>query len=456
MSTRSIRSPDRPAWASLRAAFLAVAAGAITLPVNAQSTSDAASRGYFQELFNDVLRAVDCPEAGVCGEAFGRDIDRVSPHLVPALNRLIARTIASFPLVATNAEFDVVGRGRLDYAYANIGPIYGETAATLGLSIVDAGFNVAAFRLTTLRRVPVRSIHFYLVAADLGGDEVRGDVRQEQEYLDLALQLGLEVRYAVVYFTYGLRDNLDIGVALPLIAIGVDAHVRGVLSDNYRAQFDPESDPYYFFGEPDQLTYASRDSTRSIAGAGDVALRFKYAPALDPIVRTALLLDVRLPTGQRQNFLGTGAANARLLAIAERTSNSLDAYVNAGYQWRGAYGDPHRLEASGGVNVRLGARAALLAGVLASVALSPDRDLDRLAGPESPGTVDAQQIAGYPNARSNMPPRARAAQVLATLGIKYLPSTRLTLLANMLTPIVDDGLRFPIAPTLGLSYNLTW
>jgi hypothetical protein len=57
----------------------------------------------------------------------------------------------------------------------------------------------------------------------------------------------------------------------------------------------------------------------------------------------AVALDVRLPTGNAMDLLGSGATGLRPFAIWSRTFGNVSPHVNVGYQWNGSSvlaGDP--------------------------------------------------------------------------------------------------------------------
>jgi hypothetical protein len=70
----------------------------------------------------------------------------------------------------------------------------------------------------------------------------------------------------------------------------------------------------------------------SASGLGDVVLRGKYN-FLDPAKGSgvAVALDLRVPTGDEANFLGTGVTQAKLYAIGSWALNKWSPHFNLGY-----------------------------------------------------------------------------------------------------------------------------
>jgi len=117
--------------------------------------------------------------------------------------------------------------------------------------------------------------------------------------------------------TYGLRDDLDVSITVPLIysRFGLDVVTR---------RFDPDF--------PGLDRHSPHDSA---FGVGDVFLRAKYLFRGD-YPRLAAGLVLRLPAGDEENFLGTGDTEVTPLLYASTppvfvaSRVRLQGYVNAG------------------------------------------------------------------------------------------------------------------------------
>ena len=71
------------------------------------------------------------------------------------------------------------------------------------------------------------------------------------------------------------------------------------------------------------------------SGPGDVTLRFKQTVKKTQTQGLALALDVRLPTGDERNLLGTGAPGVQPFAAWSASYGTFSPHVNGGYQWNG-------------------------------------------------------------------------------------------------------------------------
>src|SRR5207302_758110 len=74
----------------------------------------------------------------------------------------------------------------------------------------------------------------------------------------------------------------------------------------------------------------------SASGIGDVTLRLKGFAKGGRAGSAAFGLDLRLPTGDAMNLLGTGAAGVQPFAILSTTVDRVSPHVNVAYQWNGS------------------------------------------------------------------------------------------------------------------------
>src|SRR5262249_40845246 len=110
--------------------------------------------------------------------------------------------------------------------------------------------------------------------------------------------------------SYGVADWLDAGVAVPISHISLDARVDAQIQRLSTAHNAPG---IHRFPDGGSTTTFRPSGTKT--GIGDVTLRAKARLADMPMGGAALLVDVRLPTGDEDNLLGTGHTQVRGLAI---------------------------------------------------------------------------------------------------------------------------------------------
>jgi len=101
--------------------------------------------------------------------------------------------------------------------------------------------------------------------------------------------------------TYGVLDNLDVNILVPLIAthFNVTATTQQLFVAPPSGGFVPQPGPAL-----------SATSAAQKNGIGDILLRAKYQLPRWDILRSAAGLQLRLPSGDKDNFQGTGTFEA--------------------------------------------------------------------------------------------------------------------------------------------------
>ncbi len=219
-----------------------------------------------------------------------------------ALADTIANTAArSLPIISAsagityryNTELDVFERSS-----DTLGPIFMERPDTIGRS----KFNI--------------NVSWQYVEFDEYDGEDLDDLENEDPIITrvvdgsgnpvgftanrLQYRLGLQNQIVAFSGTYGILDDLDVNLTLPLIAtnfkVGVTQQQEFVAGPD--GIFTPLT------GSP--ITGRSTEDKFSV---GDMLLRFKYQlPRIaDGMVRSAAGLQFRLPTGNEDDFQGTGS-----------------------------------------------------------------------------------------------------------------------------------------------------
>ncbi|MCI0636014.1 MAG: DUF3187 family protein, partial [Actinobacteria bacterium] len=113
--------------------------------------------------------------------------------------------------------------------------------------------------------------------------------------------VGLTVDEVTLAATYGITDDLDVNLTLPILAstLSIDARARTFTrnpNDNSLVPVPPGR-------RPDRFS----QGTAHAAGVGDLLLRAKYRFWTHPWVELAGGLVLRMPTGDKDDFQGTGA-----------------------------------------------------------------------------------------------------------------------------------------------------
>jgi hypothetical protein len=199
------------------------------------------------------------------------------------------------------------------------GPIFGERATTLGRGAVLAGVNHTGVRFTRVRGVPLEGVRLTFTqgaAAPATADA-----------LDLRLAVDYDMAVTALFATVGVVDRVDVGVVVPV----VQTRLRGEsLASVVAGGAGPSSTVIGGTAAAPVLASRQRIAGRA-SGIGDVALRAKVNLVDRPAGGFGVLGDVRLPTGDADDLLGSGALAVRVLGVYSGRFGGLVPHVNAGY-----------------------------------------------------------------------------------------------------------------------------
>jgi hypothetical protein len=209
----------------------------------------------------------------------------------------------------------------------SFGPILADRAETIGKGKFTFGFNFQRFTFDTIEGLDLNSVPavFTHDDAQLGGG--RSDI------VTTVNSISTQVSQFNSFFTYGISKQVDVSLALPVIA--VDMNLASVATIH---RIGTASNPaiHYFAdasgGFGDTRTYTSSGSA---SGLGDVILRVKASAPKSGPTTLALTVDTRFPTGDERNLLGSGAWGVRPTIILSWATKNVAPHVNVAYQWNG-------------------------------------------------------------------------------------------------------------------------
>ncbi|MGH7495135.1 MAG: transporter, partial [bacterium] len=197
----------------------------------------------------------------------------------------------------------------------------------------------------------------------------------------------------------------------------------------------------------------------SATGFGDIALRVKYSFLRGSNVDLAALLDVRLPTGEEENFLGAGETNTRIAGIASKKFGNFTPHLNLGYERRPADFDSDQFEIIAGFDQKIASGVTFAAEFFGAFALDNGETLHFF--PEGSVTISDSftNSNNEPGALvrhinfTNIPDRKNDQTLDASLGFRAAFSEQFLILGNVIVPLNDGDLRSSVAPTIGATIN---
>ena len=216
-----------------------------------------------------------------------------------ALAQDIAVTNANnIPIISASAGFTYRYNPQLEVferSAETLGPIFLERPETLGQGKFNVNVSWQYVEYNEFDGQSLRNLHgngpIVLRNVDAAGNLIGFEAD------NLQYRLGLQNNIVAFSFTYGILDNLDVNLLMPILTTALDV---GVTKQQVQT-----AGPDGTFA-PDRLSPVSGFTSGNAFGPGDLLLRLKYQlPQLDWF-RSAAGLQMRFPTGRAADFQGTG------------------------------------------------------------------------------------------------------------------------------------------------------
>ena len=365
-------------------------------------------------------------------------------------NAALASQLSALPLPAPSSGFTYTMDATLGVftrSTQSFGPIMAERAETIGKNKWAVGFAVQHFSFDGIEDIDLGELPavFTHDGAAPGG---RADVVTTSSNVKATLT------QQISFVTYGLGERFDASLAVPIVIADLS-----VTSDATIQRLGTASNTIVHYYDNGSGVGSTREYSRSghATGLGDLTLRLKgQAARWGGDNGLALALDVRMPTGDEEDLLGSGAWGVRPFVATSFGLGAFSPHLNLGYQWNG--------ESLLAGNVVTGEKADLadeLAYVVgADVAVG--QRLTLCADLVGRYVIDASRVAtttfvGLDTAATQFPDikfeQGSYNQSSLALGLKANPAGRLLVVFNVLLKLDDHGLRDKVTPLLALDYT---
>lgn len=285
------------------------------------------SSGGSQVTFNSALTGIYTERNGLSDVTNAGTYESAFPVLQAATvidaNIGIALSILPLPSPASGLVYKTDPVTGVEVpASGTLGPIFTERAETIGknkyyISVTHQDFHFSSYDGQSLNGLNLLSPGGQSSGVVLGS--------QPQSTVPSTLTMGADIRLSqnVAFLTYGATNRIDVSVAVPLMH-------AAVASEMYNATIyagDGMGHPYCWCvdtGTPGLAPTAQSPnglylpviakSSLGKTGIGDVLFRVKGTVVESGHIDLALGADLRLPTGDAMNFLGTGTTSVRPFA----------------------------------------------------------------------------------------------------------------------------------------------
>jgi hypothetical protein len=375
------------------------------------------------------------------------------------LNAAIVSQLATFPLGSSSGSFTYTydpTLGVFTRSTDTFGPSFAERAQTAGRGKLSVGLNYLSSRYSSLDNVQLDdgSITLFLAHEDTNNDGTLLNPFFEGDIIETRLFFELESNTVALYANYGLSDRLDVGVAVPYTSIDVAARID--------ARIEPLASgaaPIHRFA--DGSLKRSFSESGSASGIGDVILRGKYRFGGQEGLRFALAADVRLPSGNEEDLLGTGAFQLKPYLIASGSLGRVYPHLNLGYTFSLGESDnigeiPDEFNYTVGFDTPLHPRVSIALDVLGRYLVDTNR-LVKVERPfrYAPGPAPAgQQPAIVEVTRIEYALEQDSVNLLlGAFGVKYNLFGNFVLSGNVFVPLNNNGLRSDLTVTIGGDFS---
>jgi outer membrane putative beta-barrel porin/alpha-amylase len=260
---------------------------------------------------------------------------------VRQLNVTLAAQLASFPLASSSGgfTFGLGPRGEVVPTSTTFGPLFAERAVTIGRKQFNFGFtfqgtNYSSFDDQSLKpdSTGLRFISQHNDCCPATGPNNPSNTTDfnptfERDLLLSTLRATIETKTTAFFANYGVTPRFDVGVAVPIVSVNIDARVDGEIL----RLGSGDASTTHSFDRATGSRITSRAGSGSATGLGDILLRAKYNLYRTGTTAFAAALDMRVPTGDKDNLLGTGATQAQPFFVASGEYGRLSPHVNFGY-----------------------------------------------------------------------------------------------------------------------------
>jgi len=372
--------------------------------------------------------------------------------MIAFLTTAIGSNVANAPIGSTSGGETFRFEGGVPVRTSiSSGPIFAERGQTLGKGRTVVGIGRSSSHLSSLRGVDLSNIEGFFTHQNVdfaGCDSAQGGLscklmgvpNLENDVMQFKLNLDLHVQVTSIYATFGLFDNFDVGIVVPVVSTSMHGQ-----SDAQVIPFGGPTAAHFFAGTTtNPVLSATRQVEGNATGLGDVAVRSKLSVFQSPRTSVGILGEARFATGNQDELLGAGAFSSRGLAIVSATFGPVSAHGNAGYLYRAGSFSNSAVIGTLGFDQLIGDRVTLAADMVSELQVGKSK----LQLPQ-PVQYD------YPFKRTINPtsiPEIADDIVNGSLGFKFATGGGFTIVTNALIPLNRGGLRANITYTTGLEF----
>jgi hypothetical protein len=405
----------------------------------------------------------------------------ISTNYLGTLNKDIATQLALLPLVSPAQGISLTfdrSLGAYTVSTDSFGPIFSERASTIGRHRLSIG---ASYQYQKFDTVDGINLHNFPTAYIYDQQQDRcsqfndpqnvGICAGLRDYFVAENRIDLRVSQINTYATFGITKNIDISVSVPFVSIKMAATADTHIVQNgggisYFATGGPRGECADAVGSM-PCYHKVFTNAQHASGIGDITVRGKATVKRWERAGMAAGVDVRIPTGESFDFLGSGALGIRPFVVWSQDGR-ISPHANFGYQWNGksALGGDVTTGVKGSLPGELLYSAGVEAGVTRRVTATLDlvgqrlfnANSDTLTQVMAPGAICTNfcdPASPYPPTPvTTISPSTGSYGInSAALGARFNPFGKLLISADVLLKLDSGGLRSKYVPLVSAIYT---
>lgn len=396
-----------------------------------------------------VTRTTSAP-VSVLDPTTGKVTQSLGGSSLASLSPTLATQLSELPIATAVSGSGLTFSKSLGIVTANtdsLGSILTQRGETIGRHKFYVAVNYQRFKFdsidgVSMKDMPTWSVQGFTGFSTVAQQDTRIDLRVDQ-FTGLA--------------TFGLTSRIDAVFIVPyskvtLATAGLyrnEYSVLGTCADTCTGTISPAP-------VAPLLTFPG-----SAHGIGDVIAAVKGTVKKGERTAIAIGSEVRFPTGDANNYLGSGAYGIKPYVVVSHRGKRFTPNTNIGYQWNGSsslaltssagsqLNLPSSLLYSGGVDMRVNKRFTIAGELLGQYVINGPR-ISLVNTPINPGTGCT---GGLSCTKAVKLLTSSYAMDNGGIGFKYNPFKGLLITGNALFKLDDAGLRSKVVPLVGISYR---
>lgn len=362
-------------------------------------------------------------------------------------NSSIATQVSQLPLASSSSGTVVLYRGGVPQTYSNLGPILTDRATTIGRHHLFLSFTASQFYFTDIDGISLGKVPFSYSALS----------NTSTVYTSESLDIHFKINQYVAIATYGVTNNLDVSMILPIERVSVGT--ASLNTQEYIVDTASNIGQGPFPAQP-------INSRGTASGIGDIVFSGKYIVKSEEHSTFSVGLNERVPTGDDRNYLGSGAWGTNPYAVFSYVAR-VSPHIRLGYQWNtetelnpNLVRPGSDLALPGGLQYDFGADWAWTQKLTLAGDLMGDQYLN------APRLTATTIKLTYTNTPANQPPPTSTFNLptvasvnssywindLST-GLKWNPYRTLIVTGNVLFQLNNVGMRARPTPLVGIAYK---